>query len=225
MLLFRTAIVLFLFGLASQPGAAQDADGSLLAHAVAINQTAQFRWGNGIYVGGGFVLTASHVIGRSLLHSPNITIAGQELPARIVKQDAFERSDLALLAIDDQELPTTLRLHKILLCKVPPWPGEDVITVIPEEIVHSHILSPVWLPIDARHYNTVIGDVANTGNSGSGVFDAQKRCLLGIVSRKISESFASKNTGGKEVFDIAKYFVPASIIAEFLPRGVMEIEP
>jgi hypothetical protein len=31
----------------------------------------------------------------------------------------------------------------------------------------------------------VISDVATTGNSGSGVFDAGSKCLLGIVSRKL----------------------------------------
>ena len=35
-------------------------------------------------------------------------------------------------------------------------------------------------------FGTVIGDVATTGNSGSGVFDAANLCLLGIISRKIS---------------------------------------
>jgi hypothetical protein len=32
----------------------------------------------------------------------------------------------------------------------------------------------------------VISDVATTGNSGSGVFDAGQKCLLGIMSRKIT---------------------------------------
>ena len=31
----------------------------------------------------------------------------------------------------------------------------------------------------------MISDVATTGNSGSGVFDAGNKCLLGIMSRKI----------------------------------------
>jgi hypothetical protein len=158
------------------------------------------------------------------LKQPNVTIAGADLPARVVKQDAFERSDLALLAIDDRQLPTTLRLHRISLCKDPPWPGEDVITVIPEEAVHSHVLSPIWLPLDARQYKTVISDVARTGNSGAGVFDAQEKCLLGIMSRKISKVFTHKKTGGREIVDIAKYFVPATAITAFLPEEILKAE-
>jgi hypothetical protein len=36
-----------------------------------------------------------------------------------------------------------------------------------------------------RKFSTLISDVATTGNSGSGVFDAGNKCLLGIMSRKI----------------------------------------
>jgi S1-C subfamily serine protease len=197
---------------------AEDADSSLLPYAVSINHTAaKSRSGTGIYLGKGLVLTASHVVGEALLHRPQVTIAGLDLPARVLKQDSFERSDLALLAIDEDRLPTGLRLRRISLCETPPWPGEDVITVIPEETVHSHVLSPVWLPLSVRRFDTIISDVARTGNSGSGVFDAQKQCLLGIMSRKISQVRTREDNGIKETFDIAKYFVPASRIVDFLP--------
>jgi hypothetical protein len=62
----------------------------------------------------------------------------------------------------------------------------------------------------------VIADVAQTGNSGSGVFDAKLGCLLGIMSRKISTARLRRDTGKTEMIDIAKYFVPASEMAAFL---------
>ena len=84
---------------------AEDADNSLLLYAVSINQSeAKGRSGTGIYLGKGLVLTASHVVGEALINRPHVTIAGQDLPARAVKQDTFERSDLALLAIDEGSL-------------------------------------------------------------------------------------------------------------------------
>jgi hypothetical protein len=61
----------------------------------------------------------------------------------------------------------------------------------------------------------MIADVATTGNSGSGVFDARQKCLLGIITQKISLPHA--DTGQIEVHDIAKYFIPASTIAAFMP--------
>jgi S1-C subfamily serine protease len=197
---------------------AEEADNSLQANAVSINQTAgKGRSGTGIYLGKGLVLTASHVVGEALLHRTQVTIAGLDLPARVLKQDSFERTDLALLAIDDNRLPPDLRLRLVSLCEAPPLPGEDVVTVIPEETVHSKVLSPVWLPPSVRRFSTVISDVARTGNSGSGVFDSKKKCLLGIMSRKISQIRTGKETGIKETHDIAKYFVPASTIADFMP--------
>jgi hypothetical protein len=78
-------------------------------------------------------------------------------------------------------------------------------------------LSPKQLPEGLRKFDTVISDVALTGNSGSGVFDAEKKCLLGIMSRKLSGYRTSKDTGKRELYDIAKYFVPASAIANFMP--------
>jgi hypothetical protein len=78
-------------------------------------------------------------------------------------------------------------------------------------------MSPQRLPLSARKFNTVISDVAQTGNSGSGVFDAEKKCLLGIMSRKISDYRTDRSTGKRELYDIAKYFVPASVIGQFIP--------
>ena len=70
--------------------------------------------------------------------------------------------------------------------RIAPWPGEPVIVAIPESTARSHIMSPQFLPPELRaKFGTVISDVASTGNSGSGVFDASRKCLLGIMSRKI----------------------------------------
>jgi S1-C subfamily serine protease len=214
MSLFRLVAVVVSLLSATAVVCADDTDRSLLTYAVSVNGWA------GIYLGKGLILTASHVVGQALVNRPKVTIAGQSLPARVLKQDTFERSDLALLAIDDERLPTRVRLRRVSLCETPPWPGEDVITVAPEETVHSHVLSPLGLPSQVKRFNTIIGDVARTGNSGSGVFDAQKKCLLGIMSRKITQSRTVFATGSKQTYDIAKYFVPASVIAQFLPADV-----
>jgi hypothetical protein len=56
------------------------------------------------------------------------------------------------------------------------------------------IVEQLSLPVEftealpAKHqkrFSTVIRDVATTRNSGSGVFDAGQKCLLGIMIRKI----------------------------------------
>ena len=203
------------------PVRAETADDGLLAYAVAILQTpANSRSGAGIYLGKGLVLTAAHVVGGGIVNKPKVTIAGQDLTATVVKQGAFERIDLALLEISEDRLPASLRARHVTLCQARPWPGEEVITVVPEGTVRSHIMSPVWLPRNVRKFDTIISDVAQTGNSGSGVFDAQKKCLLGIMSRKISETRTQKDTGTKFTYDLAKYFVPAATIAEFMPTGL-----
>ena len=106
------------------------------------------------------------------------------------------------------------------VCKDPPSPGEEVIVAIPEGIARSHVISPSLLPGDlAPKYRTAISDVATTGNSGSGVFDANRKCLLGIISAKI-QGFQTRQENGRTVtqaHDVAKYFVPARTIADFIP--------
>lgn len=146
-----------------------------------------------------------------------MAISGTEYPTTVVKAGDFDTIDLTLLSVDERLLPSRLVLRRNPLCAQPPWPGEPVITVVPEGTARSRILSPLRLPVSVRKFDTVIGDVASTGNSGSGVFDAEKKCLLGIMSRKISEYRTRSSTGKREPYDIAKYFVPASVIAQFIP--------
>jgi len=54
------------------------------------------------------------------------------------------------------------------------------------------------------------------------VFDAANLCLLGIISRKISVVQRTLRLGAPVTAtrDIAKYFVPASVIKAFIPPGV-----
>jgi S1-C subfamily serine protease len=220
----RIAISLFLpiaVG-ALVPGAyAQSTDDSLRIYAVNIVQNPPQSWtGYGVYLGKGLVLTAAHVVGRASQTKPSVRIAGMELPAKAIREGSFERVDLTLLSVDEEKLPVNIRMRRMPLCERPPWVGEPVIVAVPEGTARSHIMSP-WLlpPAHRTRFSTVIRDVATTGNSGSGVFDAGLKCLLGIMSRKIS--VRSKNANGEDrEKDIAKYFVPVSAIRAFIPGDV-----
>jgi hypothetical protein len=169
------------------------------------------------YLGKGLVLTAAHVVGSVAHTKPRVRIAGMELPATAVREGNFERVDLTLLSVDEQKLPVYLRMRRMPLCDNKPWPGEPVIVAIPEGTARSHIMLPSLLPAQyQKRFSTVISDVATTGNSGSGVFDAGQKCLLGIISLKIYQT-PSNEAPESEHKDIAKYFVPASIIQAFIP--------
>jgi hypothetical protein len=212
----RIAFVLLI--LMGGPSKADRADHTLLAYAVHIHRTPMQGWGPGfgIYLGKGVFITAAHVVGRAWMTRPKVVIAGQEYPTSVVREGSFEGTDLTILSIEESLLPMRLRLRQIALCNAAPQAGQNVVTVVPEGVVLSHILAPKHIPAGVRQFSTAIADVAKTGNSGSGVFDAQHRCLLGIMSRKISQSRTRPDTGKAEVRDIGKYFVPASEIAGFL---------
>jgi Trypsin-like peptidase domain len=207
----RLACILPLIFALPSYGRATGPDDSLLAYSVGVNG------GAGIYLGKGLVLSVAHVVGGGILNRPKVIIAGQTLIATVVKESPFEQLDLALLEINEEGLPVSLRLRRIPLCQGQPWPGEEVVSLLGQTPVRSRILSPKGLPATVKKFSTVIRDVATTGNSGSGLFDAQRKCLLGIMSRKISQVGVQKATGSKTTLDIAKYFVPASTIADFMP--------
>lgn len=202
--------------------AQSDPDG-LQAFAVHINHTPRQPWpGYGVYLGNGLILTAAHVAGNVAQTKPHVVIAGQDLPAALVKQGSVEGVDLTLLSIDGTKLPVGLQMRRIPLCEHSPYAGETVVVAIPEGTAPSRILPRQAIPADLRaRFGTAIADVASTGNSGSGVFDAHDLCLLGIISRKISVTRRPLKIGApSHTTDIAKYFVPAAAIKDFIPQGV-----
>jgi hypothetical protein len=171
----------------------------------------------GIYLKPGLVITAAHLtadwIGEAKLKA---RIGGSLLPAILVKQGEVESTDLSLFAVDEQKLPERLARIQTPLCMAPPWPGDPVIVVDDANATQSHVISPNIVPLAWRtKFHTLIADVATTGNSGSGVFDPNRKCLLGIMSRKFTAE-------GK---DVAKYFVPVNEIRAFMPPEVREAVP
>jgi hypothetical protein len=188
---------------------AEPADNSLLVYAVKILQGAeQYTAGDGVYLGSGLVISASHVAGPN---RPGVRIAGSNVPAKMIKRGEFPQLDLTLLSIDEEKLPISLRLRRMPLCQRPPWVGQPVINAIPEGTSRSHVISPLLVPPFYRSkFWSVISDVETSGKSGSGVFDAQRNCLLGILSAKITNNNPKK--------DIGTYFVPASTISAFIPE-------
>ena len=158
----------------------------------------------------GLIITAAHLTAVDAKMS--VRIAGVVLPAQVLKQGSSEDLDLSLLWVDEQKLLASIRLPRMQLCEAPPWPGDSVIVVDAGRASQTHIVSPQLLPFTLRtKFSTLIGDVAKTGNSGSGVFDPNLKCLLGIISAK----FTSHTTEGDK--EIAKYFVPAAAIRDFMP--------
>jgi hypothetical protein len=203
------------------PAHPQDADQSLRLYAVHIIRVPKEPWsGYGVYLGNGGVITAAHVAGLWPFHKLLVEIAGQDLPADVLKEGQFRDVDLTLLSVDERQLPVSLRLRRMTLCKNSPSPGEQVIVAIPEGVARSQVISPSLLPRDlAPKFRTAISDVATTGNSGSGVIDANKKCLLGIISAKI-QGFQTRQENGRavrEAHDVAKYFVPTNAIVDFIP--------
>jgi hypothetical protein len=211
----RVALVFFLIPTLAalfQATAAEQGDGVHAGLATArVIRNGGHSDGSGVYLGSGLIITAAHVVDPN--SEMSVAIAGINLPAKVRKQGSLEDVDLSLLSIDQERLPTVL--PHVQLCGHPPWPGDPVIVVDAATASRSHIAPPSTVDMFTRRkFWSLISDVASTGNSGSGVYDLQRKCLLGIISRKIS---TDSPEGSK---DIAKYFVPANEIRDFLTAAL-----
>ena len=206
------AIVVALAATCPTLGHAAGLDDAFLPYAVGVNG------GAGVYLGNGLILSVAHVVGGGILQKPKVMIANRSLIATVVKESPFEQLDLALLQIDEGSLPVSLRLRRIRLCEGNTWPGEEIVSLSAQGPVRARILAPAGLPASTRKFSTVFRDDGNTGNSGTGVFEANRKCLLGIVSRGISQILSQKDSDKRTSRSIAKYFVPASVIATFMPK-------
>jgi hypothetical protein len=186
-------------------------DESFEPYAVTINYPKPFDRAYtlyGVYLGQGAVLTAAHVVGRrDLLVNPVVRIAAHELSAKVLKQGSFPELDLALLSVDETTIPLKVRMRRNMqLCATIPKVGTNVVIAYPDRTVRSHIVSPSLIGnlADRKKFNTLISDVQV---SGSGVFDPERRCLLGIMSASVrihSYQHLSERVG---------YFVPAAKVS------------
>jgi hypothetical protein len=206
------------------PARPQDGDDWLRLFAVHINRTPKQPWtGYGVYLGRGIVVTAAHVAGLGIWRKPRVEIGGENLPTVVVKDGHFHRVDLSILHVDERVLPVNLGLRRMPLCEKSPWAGEPVLVVTPEGVTRSQVMSPARLPpgIPAE-FRMAIRFVPASGASGSGVFDANKKCLLGIITRQISRDEVTQKDGHPVIrpLPVAKYFIPAAKIADFIPAAV-----
>jgi hypothetical protein len=176
--------------------------------------------GAGVYLGKGLVISAAHVVGTT--ERPVIVrIDGVNVAARLIKGGKFPDLDLSLISMDERTLPSSLTERRMPLCQEQPPVGAPVILAAPQGITRSSIAPPrPSPPIDQTKRSpfqgrdtvlppllTLISDVETSGKSGSGVFDAENKCLLGILSALISNN---------ERKPIGTYFVPASVIQPFV---------
>jgi hypothetical protein len=203
---------------------AQSTDDDLRIYAVNVVKTPPFErqfTGYGIYLGQGYVITAAHVVGHwPLFTHPRVLIAGQDLPATIIKEGSFETTDLALLSVEQGTLPMSLRLRRNPLCNRSPTIGSEVINVIPEGTTRARVISPLSIPAQLRTKFDSLIDSAK--DSGSGVFDPERKCLMGIMSARVQKyHYQLENVRIRGYMDgYAGYFVSATQIAKFIPSDL-----
>jgi hypothetical protein len=203
---------------------AQNSEDEFRVYAVGVVNVAPFARpfsGYGVYLGQNALITAAHVVGYwPLFSNPTIVIAGHEVSAKVIKKGSFPQVDLALLVTADLSLPVSLRLRRNPLCKTTPLAGTSVVVVSPDRTERSDVISAETIPPRNRSYfNSLVNE---PHASGSGVFDPERKCLLGIMSAAVMKQYDFRSAPAMPYLGLqwdrsAGYFVPASVIANFIP--------
>jgi hypothetical protein len=193
------------------PAQAQSSDSNLRVYAIGVINVAPLKLpfsAFGVYLGQGAIITVAHGLSHwPPFTNPKIIIGGKELPATVIKKGSFPQLDLGLLSVDEVALPFSLRLRREPLCKAVPNVGTEVVVVYLDRTARSRIISPRLIaPANRTKFNSLLSEVQS---SGTGVFDADKKCLVGIMSASVP-TYREKDAP-------AGYFVPAPTITDFLP--------
>ena len=99
------------FGPCGRPGFAENPDDSLLVYAVNIHRTPVQTWVRERDLSRQRIVHhGSPCRGPDWITRPKVVIEGQEYPTLVVKEGAFEQTDLTLLSVDEEFLPSRLRL-------------------------------------------------------------------------------------------------------------------
>lgn len=205
----------FILALFALPAAAEPADAPLAAAlGVQIQKPAgdnlHFSQGSGVFLGGGLVLTAAHVV-KVNPQDPAATVImdGWQTAAKVAAI-APNGLDLALLKIDPSEISAQRRnLTPVKLCVDPLTASQSVIVASQGQVSYS-----VAVPNEAAGNGTYLLNTAYPhGASGGGVFDPSKGCLMGII--------VIRATGKVDGSDVAlSEFLNVKQIAPFLAANL-----
>ena len=172
-----------------------------------------FAQGQGIYLSGGLVLTAAHVVNWDPDH-PEVTIRidGGLTKGEIVFDSVLKDTDLAVVALSPDELSAKRREQaSVPVCPDNTPPSQSVVVVAERDITNAATIpSPISTIGEGGNWTNVLSRDYAPGNSGSGVFDPIQHCLWGIIV----DELGGKLPSGLEVH--WSYFVPVSKIAPFL---------
>lgn len=170
-----------------------------------------FQHGSGVFIGGGLILTAAHVVKLNPAdQTATVIMDGWQTGAKI-SAIAADGLDLALLKMDPSEISRQRQgLAPVQLCTAPTVANQPVIVAAQGSVSLSKTVgAPIRSPALTGDWTDILATGYSHGASGGGVFDASSGCLIGII---IIEATAP----GIELTE----FVPAAKIAPFLAASL-----
>jgi hypothetical protein len=149
-----------------------------------------FIRGSGVWIGNGEVLTAFHIFYEppffELKASDIISVIvdGKKMGARVVFHgDLNGNDDLALLKVDDKLIPPSLALSTVpTICESDEKVGAPIYITSYDRIIKTFTSPDGAAVFKGNISSRAATALVSRGTSGSPVFDAQMKCLSGIVS-------------------------------------------
>jgi len=211
MKLLGLILCLFVLPAAAEPGGAPLAAALGVQIQKPVGDNLHFAHGSGVFLGGGLILTAAHVV-KYNPQDPTVTVImdGWKNAARIAAI-APNGLDLALLKVDPGEISAQRRaMSPVQLCPAPTVARQPVIVAADGAVTLSVTAdAPLNSPAMTGDWTDILLTGYEQGASGGGIFDSDKGCLIGII---IIE-------GRSEAVKLTK-FIPAAKIAPFLAAAI-----
>lgn len=176
-----------------------------------------FSHGSGIYLGGGLILTAAHVVEMDKAH-PEVKILFFEqaiVPGEVVLNGrTFSPDlDLALIRVEPKDLtPRLLSEEPTAVCTTNPGLDRPMLVAAEGKVTSAKTIPNALERRDTGSNNTsgwtnLLSIGYHHGASGGGVFDPDRNCLEGVISLELSDPSRG--------IDLTS-FIPASRIGPFL---------
>lgn len=162
---------------------------------IVINSPGGITTGGGVWLGNGQVLTAMHLFQTSKdSDTIDVFVRGEKLAAVPALGGDLQDNDLALLIVPPASVPETLRsLPMPQICRRKEQVGEHLYVVAYDRTYSTYASPDGQTTYQGKTWSRATTEIFSHGVSGSAVYDEDRGCLAGIISR--SEFEPSLNSG------------------------------
>lgn len=190
---------------------------------VEVTKDGVMKWkGSGVIINNSNILTAAHVVDEADGMEIRIKYKAKSIPVQLTLLGNRAGTDLALLTTSLDADATGMNFKtKVPICEHDMHRAQEVDVLLSTVYFSSAgAVNPAFqIHNKSKQVTNHITAFLDHGASGGGVFDHERECLLGIISKQNINAF---NAGEIEVKNYGTIITPASDISAFMQTVKVE---